>query len=371
MKKRAVIYGLGDFFIKNKENLKSNYKLCACIDRDDNKSVLCEGKYFSSIEDLDIDYDIIIIMSESPKNIFQMMYNLKSVGITAIKVRLGISYFGCFSKYFRFNIFDNYRIIVSDEYKTSIIDNLDSFIPYLKLRMEKIAFKKGVELKNSLHELYEDKLNIMWIDGNCWHADHDIDYYYRFEKTGAFHYGNTAVFTTMAIKQFQNPYVLDLGCGDLWYYKRFYKYIEGIKYLGCDFDSTVIMQDVEYIEETMDKKVDAKIANILDSIPCPKEKKYFDVIIWSGSYSVFNDEQQNYIIKETNKRTGEQGILVVCDYFSNNNKPSWMYSINSAKDENELKSKFKKYFNNIFLYIDYTAESFILLASNGKLPIYN
>lgn len=367
-KESVLIYGTGAFFHKYKTEIENAFKICGYIDRDKQKLEIDNFLICHSVSEYKGKFDHILVMTEKPNIIFEMVRSIRSANIPARLIVLGISNYGFLSSYFDFRVCDDYRIKIRDKDYSCFASNPDVFIQCLKTRMREICMSTGGGLKKSLEKLYEDELKVLWMDGRLWCQDHDIDIYYRFPKDGFFNWGYCAVFSLMAIKQFVNPCVLDIGCGDGYYFRRFFKYINGIRYTGCDFSHEEIDRAIRNNFDA-NKIADFIVADMVNSMPYPKDKRYFDVILWNGSFSVFDDECQDRIVKEGKERCGEEGVFVVCDYYSSKKSP-WVYSKNIT-DEIKLMDLFKKYFNNVYLHIDEYSEAFYLLASNGRLPMYN
>lgn len=224
-------------------------------------------------------------------------------------------------------------------------------------------------LKKALQKLYEDKSKILWIDKYQKCSDHDIDVYVRYEREGYFGWGHVATIIMLALNQFDSPYILDLGCGSGYYYRHLCKYVSGLNYVGCDNDFASYL--AIYEDEFNKGNTDFVVADFAKNMPNPLKKKNFDVITWNGSYSCFDDDEHKKIIESASKKLGQNGILVVSDYFSEKNNSPWYYSINSARDEGKLRKIFQEVFDNVFLYIDKKEGGFYLLASNRKLPVNN
>ncbi len=368
MKKSFLVYGTGDFFYQYKSEIQEKFTICAYIDKNAKITNIDNTTVYHSLSEDSGQYDVILVMTESPFILFEILDIIKMNGVSAKKISLGISFYGSLSKYFDFFLCDDYRVQIISENCSCYAENSSVFIRHLQTRMEDICLSMGGMLKDSLTNLYKDKLQVMWMNQDVWCADHDADIYYRFEKQGFFNWGYFAVFSLMAIKQFSNPYVLDLGCGDAYYFSRFYKYVRGIKYMGCDIHLSLIKQARQKNRDEADK-CDFVVADMVDSMPQPRRRRYFDVILWNGSFSVFDDNSQDRIVEKAKLRCGRDGILVVSDYYGKEKSP-WIYSRN-VTGKKRLYDLFRKYFAHMFLHIDESSQGFYLLATNGKLPMYN
>lgn len=366
MKETVIVYGVGKFYELHKKQIHKDYFVCGYVDRKFKTEIIKSKKCFSSIDEININYEKILVMCEKVELIFEFILNLKCYHVLPEIITLGISDFGHLSKYFSFSVDEAYRIKVQDKYGIEYVDDKEEFVKCLNNKINIIVNIYGEKLKNDLRNLYEEKMNIMCMDRMMRCMDHDIDVYFRYERMGYFNWGNTATFSLMAIKKYEKPYILDLGCGDAFYYRHLYKYIEGVRYIGCDIDD-------DNIKSVCEKEKDAEfiIANVVTDMPVPKEKSFFDVITWNGSFSVFNDDEQINIINSAKSRLGENGIFVVSDFYSKKRKPEWYYSINAVHDEYRLRDLFKKYFANIYIYVCEKDEAFYLLAFDGDLPAYN
>lgn len=366
MKNDILVYCVGGFFNRYKAFIRDDYNIVGYIDARF-ASEFNHNNEYSRIEDVICAYDRILVMTERPSVIYQVLRNLKQSGVSAEKIFLGISYYGGVAKYFSFSVLSDYSVAVIDANETRIANSEINFISNLKYMIEINVDYQAALLKRNIQSLYEDKLKIMWMDGHVSCADHEIDAYYRFEKDGSFGWGYTAVFSMMAINHFDNPYVLDLGCGDGYFFNHFFKYIDQIHYVGCDIDQHNIDRA---IQKVVMSDCDVRFVNkdMVYSMPEPSFKSGFDVILWLGSFSVFEDEQRSMILQQIKKRIGTQGVVVLIDYYSKRETPSWECSINPVNDTKRIKELFQKDYSNVFLYSSEKTKSFVIMASNGKLP---
>lgn len=371
MGKKVIIYGVGVFYIKNKTAIDSLFSVSGFVDRSYNERTNSGLKpMWANINECTSDYDFVLIATETPEYIFEILGILQKCGIQSKKILLGISYFGPLSKYFNFDVCDTYEIKCTSKYGTIVTGNNVVFMDYVRSAINKLVSVKGEMKKKELATLYEDKLQIIWLDKHLWSTDHNIDVYYLYEKKGYFTWAFTAVYALMALKNFEHPYVMELACGDAYYFSRLYKFIEGIKYIGTDID-TKIIEKARHDNEVDNDKCIFKVADITKEIPLPVDKSTFDVIIWTDSYSVFQDDVQQKIIKSIRERLGDNGILFLCDYYSEKGSSDWVYRTNPVNDKEKLRRSIEKYFHNVFLYLDINSEMFYLLASNGTLPVKN
>ena len=247
------------------------------------------------------------------------------------------------------------------------VSDEQNYINLLKENTKQIVSQRGEAYKTALRELYKDEINIMWMDNRLWCADHDADLYYRFFDSGFFNWGYALMYSLVVINKFNSPEVLDIACGDAYWYRNVYKNIEGLKYTGCDINDGFIRKETglcNCIEPSYEK------CDIREKIPYPRFKKFFDVILWMESYCVFTDDDHIKIIRDAKERLGEKGIFFVCDYFSTKQQSPWIYSINSANSKDKLYAEFKKEFKNISIFIDEKAEFFCLFASDGDIPVW-
>ena len=366
-KQSVVIYGKGDFYKKNSERLSSEYNVCGYVDKS-LKTECSELSVWNSIKDVEVYYDAVVIMSERPQNIFEMLDSVKINEVSHEKVILGVSEFGYLSEYFVFWLMPNYSIKIICDNEEIIVNNSVEYARALRYLMEKTIYKNGGVLKESLKKLYEDQYKVLQLDKYVRCLDHDLDHYLRYEKEGYFGWGYAATIMMLAIDQFENPYILDLCCGSAYFYRRLFRHIEGVKYVGCD-------NDFGYYPQIYNKEFDENgifvEADIVESLPQPTEKPHFDVVTWNGAFSCFYDEEHKTIVEAVADRLGENGIFAVTDYFNSEAPSTWYYSVNSANNEEKLRCLFEASFKNVYLYTGKKAGGFYLLASNGKLPINN
>lgn len=369
----VVVYGVGDFYEKHKSHIEKRFSICGKVDKKygDGSNTLKEVfPVFGSVNEVDVYYDYLLIMTSLPNIMFEMIDRVKRYGVPTPKVQFGISYWGFLCNYFNFSLCNDYRLNISSRYSSSVVGDYDEFIIAIKKMMDVIIQIEGNKYKTRLSRLYEDKFRVMVLDPRVWRLDHDMDVYFRYEKQGYFNWAHVGVFAMMVLKKYTNPYVLDIGCGDTYFFRHLFRYIKGINYLGCDIDKSTIEYAIRANREDA-SKCDFMVADIAVEMPEPKIKERFDAIFWLGSYCVFDDDQQKNILKISSERLGKDGILFISDYYSEVKNHVWYYSINSARDEGKLRKLLETYFENVFLYVDKDSESFFLLASNGQLPVNN
>ena len=366
-KTNVYVYGLGSFYEHFKSDVETLFDVQGYVDGDTSKNQINNLPIEHSVSEFNISGTIkLLIMVEKPKFIFEIIEVLKESNINENDVILGISLYGVLSKYLTFSLSPEWKVCITCENMAGIADNEETFIGVIKQFTQQIFSKKGNKFKNALRKLYKDELSIMWMDEKLWCANHDADIYYRFEDIGFYNWSYALTFSMIALNFIDNPYVLELGCGDAYWFRKIYKTIDGIKYLGCDIDDDFIKNN---------KKLCRNINNasfircdISKEIPRPEYKEYFDVIIWMESYCVFTDDEHEIIIHDSKDRLGSNGMIFVCDFYSPNRKSPWIYSKNSVSDKEKLINNFKKYYSNVSAYFDEKAEFFILFASDAGLP---
>jgi len=196
--------------------------------------------------------------------------------------------------------------------------------------------------------------------------NHDNDIFYRFLDSGSFGWGFIASLNLRTIYCFGNPYILDLGCADGFYYRRFLSKLDNVNYIGCDLDSYAIQKAQKYVVE---HNCDASFLclDFVNNMPVPNQQEYFTNIFWYSSMQMFEDETQKVILTEIKNRLGNEGIL--CGSVSIKST-GWKYCINSMENEEQVYNLLKQYFKHVWVYSDCgMGNDACFMASQKELPM--
>lgn len=94
--KKIVIYGIGQYFNKYETEIEKNYEVVGYIDKSGGE---CNGrKVYQKIEDVEIEYDYVLIMATRIKYCFEIINVLIHAKLEYQKILLGLSLYGMYSK---------------------------------------------------------------------------------------------------------------------------------------------------------------------------------------------------------------------------------------------------------------------------------
>lgn len=147
-----VVYGKGDFFYLHSESVKRDYCICGFVDKDlsDSSEIKNEWK---TIEDIDVDYNKVLIMSENPDSMFEMLLIVKNAGISFDRIVMGIAYYGYLSEYYKFDVTKNYAININSECGNIVTSNPMEYKDALRYLMERIVKNRGGGVEKSPSEI--------------------------------------------------------------------------------------------------------------------------------------------------------------------------------------------------------------------------
>lgn len=196
--------------------------------------------------------------------------------------------------------------------------------------------------------------------------NHDNDIFYRFKENGFFGWGLIATLNERAIDCFDEPYILDLGCADGFYYRRFLSHKKGLKYIGCNLDKKSVCKAQRYME-THEGDASFLCLDFVNNMPIPAQTDSFTNVFWYASMHMFEDETQKCILKNIKFRLGNNGILSGSVSIKNT---GWKYCINAMNNEEELFDLLNRYFNHVWVYHDRDMASEVyFMASQKELPM--
>ena len=361
MKQKAIVYGCGSFFEAHKKDIEKDYIICGTVDKY-NKS----AKY-NSIEYLRDEYDYILIMIEKIDIIIEITKEIACAEkIDFSRVIFGIEKYGILNGVAHVYIDQMGLYVLTFDGIRTLISDTDMFWMTIKQKAIPYLENQASLFEEQLIEVHKKIYELTWGSGTSLSYNHDNDLYYRLPRYGVFDFGLTACLSLRCIYNFKKPYVLDLGCADGFYYKRFYSHIADLRYVGCDSDSYSIQK-----ASMNNSEENALFLNRDFSIdmPVPEKNEYFTNVLWYASMQMFDYAIQKHILHEVRKRLGEKGILCGSAIIGDNN---WEYCISYFEDLKSLKKMLGDFFSYVYVYIDYGMQDYaVFVASQSALCIDN
>lgn len=95
--KKIAVYGIGQYYKKYGTEIEKKYDVVGYIDK--NGGEHNGKKVYQKIEDVDIDYDYVMIMSTKIKYCFEIINALLCANVEYQKILLGLSLYGVYSKF--------------------------------------------------------------------------------------------------------------------------------------------------------------------------------------------------------------------------------------------------------------------------------
>lgn len=369
-KEKIIVYGCGQFFCRNRENIESKFTIVGTVDQSQKIAD------YKDIRECKEEYSYILIMISRINIVFEVIENFIKNSINTEKILLGISLFENFCDGIEMKITKDGGICVSILDRSTVVYDDISFWDFVKRNMIPCLEERSKELEQQLMNIHQRIFEIKFSGkenqkrGEGKTADvlsfnHDNDLFYRFPKYGMFGWGLIAAINLRAIYCFEKPYVLDLGCADGFYYRRFYSHIKNLKYIGCDIDK----DSLEYIsryQKNNQCEAEFLYMDFVDNMPQPLSEDKFTNIFWYASMHMFDDATQNNILQNIKMRLGNEGIL---SGSVNIRKNDWKYCINPLDGEECVKELLKKYFNYVYVYHDAgMGDDAIFLAGQSHIP---
>lgn len=369
-KEKIIVYGCGQFFCKNRENIESKFNIIGQVDK---SSKIADYTDFRECKE---EYSFILIMIARMDIVFEVIVDLINNGINAEKILLGISLFENFCDDVEIHVTEDAGICVSISDRKAVVYDDISFWDFAKRNIIPCLEEKSNELEQQLLSIHQRIFDIKFSGGveeregsntlGVLSFNHDNDLFYRFPKYGMFGWGLIAALNLRTIYCFEKPYVLDLGCADGFYYRRFYSHIKSLKYIGCDIDK----DSLEYINRyKKDNQCDAEFLymDFVENMPRPIGESEFTNIFWYASMHMFDDTTQKNILQNIKTRLGNSGILSGSVSIRKND---WKYCINPLDSEEQVMELLKKYFNHVYVYHDAgMGDDAIFLASQSNIPL--
>lgn len=365
-KEKIIVYGCGEFFSRNREKIESRFNMVGTIDQ---SSKIAAYKNFTECKE---SYAFILIMIERMDIVFEVIENLLIKGADTEKILLGINLFGALCDEVEMHVTKDGGICVSISDRSEVVYDDISFWNFAKRNIISHLEEKSNELEQQLINIHQRIFEIKFSGGeggrqlDVLSFNHDNDLFYRFPKYGLFGWGLIAALNLRAIYCFKKPYVLDLGCADGFYYRRFYSYVKKLKYIGCDIDP----ESLEYINRyKRNNPCDAEFfcLDFAENMPWPVDVNTFTNIFWYASMHMFDEEKQKNILQNIQMRLGNDGILSGSVGIRKND---WKYCINPFDSEKQVMKLLKKYFKHVYVYHDAgMGDDAIFLASQSSIPL--
>ena len=193
--------------------------------------------------------------------------------------------------------------------------------------------------------------------------DHDIDVYYLWDKNGETGWLERGCFSQLAIEMFEMPFVLELGCGDGFYTKKYYsKYVNsnnkrrgGVKacHISKDPNRTACRKysgpNIEYM-----------VRDFLHDMPDGK----FTNVVWDASMNFFKESEIRIILAHIKEKLASQkGILSGSTVLN----AKWEYYRTEFSSPMEVKRILCEYFENVTMRMK--GNQLYFYASDGTLPL--
>lgn len=357
----VVIYGRGAFYEENKERIQLNNNVVAIVDKNACISEEDKGVY-KNIELVKQTYDMVIVMISRIDFLFEVVHMLVNK-VNYKRIKLGIALYG------QYNLCDDISVgnkgqicITSKSYVEAW--NESEFYQYMKeLLLPRIKEQNSI-LEEKLIQNYENMLAITWNGEQPLSHNHDVDLYSRFPKFGIFDWGEIATFNLRAIYQFKKKYILDLGCADGFYYKRFYSFIKDVKYVGVDSDAKNI-ENAKVYDSTTCKFI---CSDFIKEYPFADLPEYYTNVICNSTMQMFNDDELTLLLYNIKNSLTDEGIFSGTASLKTEIE-GWKYCINPFNSVEELSQLLHKFFTNVFVYNDDGMPGRIMfMASEKQLP---
>lgn len=360
-KEKIIVYGCGEFFRRNRENIESRFNVAGTIDK---ASKIAAYKNLSECRE---SYEFILIMIERIDIVFEVIENLIIGGVNSEKILLGINMFGELCDEVEMYVTKDGGISVSTSDGEAVVYDDVSFWEFAKKNIISSLEEKSNELEQQLMNIHQRIFEIKFSGKEgAVSFNHDNDLFYRFPKYGLFGWGLIASLNLRTLYCFKKPYILDLGCSDGFYYRRFYSHIKNLKYVGCDLDRDALGYINRYKKNN---PCDAEFLclDFTENMPQPVDENRFTNIFWYASMHMFDDETQKNILQNIKTRLGDDGILSGSVGIRRND---WKYCINPLNSEEQVMELLKKYFEHVYVYHDAgMGDDAIFLASQSSIPL--
>lgn len=145
------------------------------------------------------------------------------------------------------------------------------------------------------------------------------------------------------IRQFEKPIILELGCGNGFYTKKFYAIVSDAKVYACDFEKSALRR-AEYDKPENVTFIYADITNnmpIIDGVTN---------IIWDACINFFTTEVQEKLLKQIADRLDETGGVLSGSGVLTDDRKMWREYDHLFQSEDEVKDLMLKYFKYVRVY---------------------
>lgn len=190
--------------------------------------------------------------------------------------------------------------------------------------------------------------------------DHQIDLFYKWQKTRSAFWLERGIFSSLSLKR--GGEALELACGDGFNARNFYSnLVKNI--IACDFDRDAI--------NTAKRKNKAiNLQYILADIRTDMPDGSFDNIIWDAAIEHFTPEEINKIMNDIKNRLKDGGILSGYTIVEQENGKSLEQHEYEFKSKEDLERFFTPVFKNVIVFETLYPERHNLYfwASDGEIP---
>ena len=367
--KRVIIYGVGKFCEKYENAIKKEFEIVGYVDKKKGEEKHNNKYIVSNIDDCLEAYDKVIIMVGDINVVFEIVKELLAHGVIETKILIGKLYYE-YSDCIESHVISDGKLKIWCEGKQYLLSSEEEYCQVMKKVCIPLLKRKSSILEKELEKTYEKLLYLEWLGENPLSHDHNIDIYYRFPKWGIFDWGENAILNSRAIYQFNKPSVLELGCADAFYFFKFYSFIDGIRYMGCDMD----VEKIEWAREHYNKSnATFIVCDFVNEMPYMQGLERFTNILWNDSIQMFDEQEKDLIMNNIKNRLAENGILSGSASIAREDELiTWKYCKYPFRTREQVEKFLSKYFKNVFVYTDNGMKSRALfMASDSELPFNN
>jgi len=198
--------------------------------------------------------------------------------------------------------------------------------------------------------------------------DHNLDLYYQWRKYKEPYWLERGIYGLQALKMFDEPVVLELGCGDGFNACNFYS-TSAKSIVSCDFDKSAIKTAKK---KNQAENVEFILADIRTKMPDIKECTN---VVWDASIEHFTESEIENIMKQIKTRLQEkQGILSGHTIVEKADGKKSLYQHKyEFKNMADLKRFLTPYFKNVLVFetIYKSRHNLYFYASDGDIPFSN